>query len=361
MCQDPRLVCGIVRQNAQREKSPKCNTQVNNVNGVPAAAHAHFTPQLEGSTVESWLTERSKTSCKAEFEILPLPLIRHTITMSADETTESTRVFVSGLPISFTSKDLRKHFSEKFSVTDAHVVPDRRIGFVGFPDTDTAQDVVKYFNRSFIRMSRIAVALARPVDITRDASGQAAPVSQKQEKLQNVRKRKREQRDDGEQHRQVQDFASKEEAKEDVSTDLAPTVDAEFAGFLSDDNESTTDDAESATNAVSNDDWLRGKTSRTLDLEIPEDKARKSQPVQQLPSPVSPEPALLPATTEAPKGDDVGRQSIVSSADVPNGRLFVRNLAFSAGEGDLEALFATFGKLEEVRHLMFFLPIHPLS
>lgn len=76
---------------------------------------------------------------------------------------ENTRVFVSGLPPAITNDGLRKHFSSRFEVTDAHVIPNRRIGFVGFKDNSAAHDAAKYFNRSFIRMSKIAVELARPV------------------------------------------------------------------------------------------------------------------------------------------------------------------------------------------------------
>lgn len=76
---------------------------------------------------------------------------------------ESTRVFVSGLPPALNNDGLRSHFSSRFEVTDAHVVPNRRIGFVGFKDHDSAQKAVSYFNKTFIRMSKIVVEMARPV------------------------------------------------------------------------------------------------------------------------------------------------------------------------------------------------------
>lgn len=76
---------------------------------------------------------------------------------------ENTRVFVSGLPPSFTNDQLQKHFSNRFHVTDAHVLPKRRIGFVGFKSPEAAKQAVDYFNRTYIRMSKIGVELARPV------------------------------------------------------------------------------------------------------------------------------------------------------------------------------------------------------
>ncbi|KAK5795885.1 hypothetical protein VI817_005170 [Penicillium citrinum] len=77
---------------------------------------------------------------------------------------ENTRVFVSGLPPSCSNDQLRNHFAARFQVTDAHVLPKRRMGFVGFKSHDAAQEAVKYFNRTFLKMSKISVDIARPID-----------------------------------------------------------------------------------------------------------------------------------------------------------------------------------------------------
>ncbi|KAJ5921758.1 hypothetical protein N7454_009232, partial [Penicillium verhagenii] len=77
---------------------------------------------------------------------------------------ENTRVFVSGLPPTLSNDQLRSHFSTRFEVTDAHVLPKRRMGFVGFKSHETAQEAVKYFNRTFLKMSKITVDIARPID-----------------------------------------------------------------------------------------------------------------------------------------------------------------------------------------------------
>lgn len=76
---------------------------------------------------------------------------------------ESTRVFVSGLPPTFSNDQLRKHFATRFQVTDAHVLPKRRIGFVGFKSAEVAREAVSYFNRTYVKMSKISVDIARPV------------------------------------------------------------------------------------------------------------------------------------------------------------------------------------------------------
>ena len=76
---------------------------------------------------------------------------------------DSSRVFVHGLPSNLSTEEFRKHFSNFFAVTDAKYISHRRIGYVGFKTHDEAQKAIKYFNKSFIRTSRIYVELARPV------------------------------------------------------------------------------------------------------------------------------------------------------------------------------------------------------
>ena len=76
---------------------------------------------------------------------------------------ESTRVFVGGLPPTCSNDQLKKHFSTRFQVTDAHVLPKRRMGFVGFKSHEAAQQAVKHFNKTYMKMSKISVDIARPV------------------------------------------------------------------------------------------------------------------------------------------------------------------------------------------------------
>lgn len=75
---------------------------------------------------------------------------------------ESSRIFVRGLPPKFTEEDVRKHFA-KFPVTDVKFFPHRRIGYVGYKTPEDAAKAVKYFNKTFIRMTKIFVEVARPV------------------------------------------------------------------------------------------------------------------------------------------------------------------------------------------------------
>jgi RNA recognition motif-containing protein len=78
---------------------------------------------------------------------------------------ESSRIFVRGLPPNYKEDDVRKHFA-KFPVTDVKFFPQRRIGYVGYKTPEDAVKAVKYFNKSFVRMSKISVEIARPVSIS---------------------------------------------------------------------------------------------------------------------------------------------------------------------------------------------------
>ena len=87
-------------------------------------------------------------------------------TMSSLLTEEyrSSRIFIKNLPLSrFTDNEFKAHFEKFAPVTDAKLISHRRIGYVGYKTPEDAEKAVKYFNRSFVRMSRIAVEIARPV------------------------------------------------------------------------------------------------------------------------------------------------------------------------------------------------------
>lgn len=76
----------------------------------------------------------------------------------------SSRIFVKNIPSTITEKEFKNHFSANGrEITDVKILPHRRIGYVGYKTPDVAENAVKYFNRTFIRMSRVAVELAKPV------------------------------------------------------------------------------------------------------------------------------------------------------------------------------------------------------
>ena len=69
-----------------------------------------------------------------------------------------------GLPPNIDSEELKKHFSKQSAITDVKFMPHRRIGYVGYKNPEDAARAVKYYNKSFIRTSRIGVEIARSVE-----------------------------------------------------------------------------------------------------------------------------------------------------------------------------------------------------
>lgn len=84
---------------------------------------------------------------------------------------DSSRIFIRGLPPNFTAEEFKRHFSKQTEITDVKFIPHRRIGFVGFKNNEDAANAVKYHHKTFIRMSRISVELARSVRDLLNESG----------------------------------------------------------------------------------------------------------------------------------------------------------------------------------------------
>ena len=134
--------------------------------------------------------------------------------------------------------------------------------------------------------------------------------------------------------------------------------------------------------AATDDDWLRSRTNRLLDLVDPEDleagqASQGGQPSSQAIGPAEPaeqdtrndrdslhssgevthdrsEDAV--ATSQGPAHEDA------ASTIARTSRIFVRNLPYSATEDDLRETFEKFGALQEVRYLQRLalrLPPHP--
>lgn len=76
----------------------------------------------------------------------------------------SSRIYIRGLPPSLSSEDFKAHFSKQSTITDAKFIPHRRIGYVGYKSPDDAANAVKFHDKTFMRMTRIRVELARSVD-----------------------------------------------------------------------------------------------------------------------------------------------------------------------------------------------------
>ena len=109
---------------------------------------------------------------------------------------------------------------------------------------------------------------------------------------------------------------------------------------------------------TTDDDWLRSKTNRLLDLveddDVPVAPAsaptkpaaeKRDSPVATEPQPEPAQPAADPVAPAGPSEEDKIRET---------GRLYLRNLHFEVAEEDIRNQFSKYGSLDEVSH-------HPLS
>ncbi|KAG5926611.1 hypothetical protein E4U42_003120 [Claviceps africana] len=335
----------------------------------------------------------------------------------------TSRIFVKGLPPNITEAEFRKHFSAKNrEITDVKLIPQRRIGYVGYRSQDDATSAVKYFNRSYIRMSKLTVEAARPIsDKTspqgHDASRHASAVSNgpSAEQDTNSKKRKREEQDSSDP--KLREFLQVMKSGRADETDLAVgTGRGPEAGQLvvpeneSDDEyeqvplrkeksrkihahqnksevinskpptkeETTSDDTlmknvegeveqvdskltdhAPPTTSVTDDDWLRSRTNRLLDLVEPDDLASgavssQDQDIKLDGKTSHSTDVVLPdmADEETASQEMVGQDPVQVISRTS--RLFVRNLSYSTTEDDLREAFNGFGALQEVH-----LPLAP--
>jgi multiple RNA-binding domain-containing protein 1 len=120
---------------------------------------------------------------------------------------------------------------------------------------------------------------------------------------------------------------------------------------------------------TTDDDWLRSRTNRLLDLveddDVPVAPAsaptkpaaeKRDSPVAVEPQPAPVQPAAAP-TAEAPDAD-ADADSIAREEEKirETGRLYLRNLHFEVAEEDIRSQFSKYGSLDEVSSTSLFLP-----
>ncbi|KAH7027721.1 uncharacterized protein B0I36DRAFT_327733 [Microdochium trichocladiopsis] len=360
---------------------------------------------------------------------------------------ESSRVFVRGLPPTLDEAGFRKHFQfSSGTITDVKLMSSRRIGYVGYKTPEEARRAVKHFNRSFIRMSKIAVELAKPIadpslasmrgprSSTVPSSRSTVPSAQmsrdakaEADSAENNKKRKREAVDESDPklkeflnvmqasgrsiHDIVPETLDERPAKvkavtvpendsddeyENVPTKFKPVASRaraeagatplaakppaeeskahaeadEAAGpAAAEDVDAEMPEApeKAPAAAATDDDWLRSRTNRLLDLVDEDDEIplRPTEPAQSAMPKVSAAQSLDAAeadATEAPDAtnevspsEEMGTEDIapVSKDDAmetvhKTARLFIRNLPYTATPEDLRTHFEQWGTIEEV-------------
>ena len=91
--------------------------------------------------------------------------------MAASQAAATSRLCVKCLPKHVDEARLKEHFSSKGEVTDVKIIrtkdgKSRLFGFVGFKTEEAAQAAQRFFDKTFLDTSRIAVEYARKVGDT---------------------------------------------------------------------------------------------------------------------------------------------------------------------------------------------------
>ncbi|KAF2207265.1 hypothetical protein CERZMDRAFT_71649 [Cercospora zeae-maydis SCOH1-5] len=266
----------------------------------------------------------------------------------------SSRIFVKGLPPTFDEAQFRKHFGQKGQITDAKIFPNRRIGYVGYKTSEDAEKAVKYFNKTFIRMSRIAVEMAKPIDESlatrRHPTAKVTGANQQPTIESNKLKRKRESegkpKDDGpEKGPKLKEFLDSYRSKSDKK---ALEDEAMMAGVDGNEEPAVVEAGESDEEY----EQVPKKTKRTRsDPKSAQDATMQDaaiEVVQADPLPADPslEPESSMPTPPAENDDEQVDQDIQQVRSTM--RLFVRNLPYDVKYEDLEAQFEPFGNLEQI-------------
>jgi multiple RNA-binding domain-containing protein 1 len=114
---------------------------------------------------------------------------------------------------------------------------------------------------------------------------------------------------------------------------------------------------------VDDDEWLRARTSRVLDLVDADELETQQAAAPAEARPAQATPAVAEDTMDMDAKEDAANVGVDTDApdapQEPSARLFVRNLSYKATEDELRELFAAYGNVEEVSPFCSFL--FPLS
>ena len=274
--------------------------------------------------------------------------IRITVKVYARSTEMAeSRIFVRGLPPSLDEQDFRKHFTKRHQVTDIKLMPARRIGYIGFNNNEDAQSAIRYYNKSFFRMSKLHVELAHGVSS-------------------HARKGIDEKVDEKQQH-DTSDAHSRKRKHQDLEVEPHAASDAELDQKIShvSGSESLNDidapelaiessDPKVPGNGESTDaDWMHSKTRRLLGL-VDDDQITPEMAMRTSGKSVSglKDPQIRSVPAENKLEPQVNGRDDHTNLERPveeyGRRLFLRNLSFEVKGEYLRELLKECGVVEEV-------------
>lgn len=263
------------------------------------------------------------------------------------------RVIVKNLPKYLDDDRFRSHFSLKGEITDAKLIftkdgKFRRFGYIGFKSENDARETVAYFDKSYIDTSRVEVQLARaigdpslPRAWSKYSRGSSAYARENEEEFGS---------NDEQRKCTMDDPAHKQDRKQKL-------LDALFAA-KNGTNEKLQAYLQTFGSRQLSKTWANDEGVASSDIsKVPTVNGAKGQlsknndddEYQDLPKPAESESLELASLNETDKKlleETVGPDD--ASLVAETGRLFVRNVPFSATESELKAHFDSFGPIAEI-------------
>lgn len=269
------------------------------------------------------------------------------------------RLIVKGLPPYVSDARLREHFSQKGSVTDVKLMrrPDgtsRRFGFVGFRTEDEARSALEYFDRTYIDTARLSVAFARSI------GDESLVKHKKKEREKPTEPRAEKPKGKGasfDEFLAVMAPKLKRKAPEPAPTEPQDTPKKkktkEPKAKAEDEREPETAPSDGAAQDEELDDlaYMRRRMRYKVAGEAPpafvqSDDEQEEEEEEEEEEEDPAEVAHRAKLAEEQRKDEENVDTIMES-----GRLFVRNLPFTATEDELESFFAAYGPVAQVRRM----------
>lgn len=275
------------------------------------------------------------------------------------------RLIVKGLPTYLTDARLREHFSQKGTVTDVKLMrrPDgtsRRFGFVGFRSEDEAEAACAYFDRTYIDTSRISVAMAKQIgDELLEAKKKAVKPDTPPAPPKDTKKQPKENKGASfEEFMSV--MAPKHKRKMWMNNeDLGAQAPEEPEAAPEPKKKRTREqavkaptDGAAANEELSDLEYMRrrmrhkvaGDEPKVFEQSDEDSESDEEDPGEEAAAEEEATARRRAQLEEKQRKDEENVDTIMES-----GRLFVRNLPFSATEDELAVFFESYGPVEQVR------------
>eukprot|EP00941_MAST-03F_sp_MAST-3F-sp1_P003076 g3076.t1 len=274
------------------------------------------------------------------------------------------RLIVKGLPLYYTDDQLRTLLSSRgASITDCRIMKtkegvSRRFAFVGFREASQAKDVLQWFNKSFVDTSRISVSFARAIGETKDrAWSKYTPGSSRHRKkhpeMYDSQGNLKKEGESGKAEKKMEELQFKKKKallKEKRSEKLQEFLELMGIGVSTQKNGKKS--------------WANDNADGAADAELALQEAKEKEEIQKKKK----EESKREGAEENDMNDlDFLRSKTVSNFDddksdenkqlrdnedvdiLETGRLFVRNLPYSATEDNVNDHFEQFGQISDVR------------